>query len=65
MPPKKNALSTVVDDLVRASLGKSGSIIETDDLDKYVADLILKEAEEKRKKYNSIGVRAYQPDTGL
>ncbi|KAI9483401.1 MAG: hypothetical protein EXX96DRAFT_558074 [Benjaminiella poitrasii] len=62
MPPKKtNAISNVVNDLMRAAAGASAKDIADEDIDKYVADLILKEAEEKRKKYNEIGVQAYQP----
>ncbi|KAI7908143.1 uncharacterized protein BX663DRAFT_493119 [Cokeromyces recurvatus] len=62
MPPKKsNAIVDVVSDLMRAAAGSGAKDIADEDIDKYVADLILKEAEEKRKKYNEIGVQAYQP----
>ncbi|GAN00755.1 conserved hypothetical protein [Mucor ambiguus] len=64
MPPKKtNAVNSVVSDLIRAAAGASARNVSDEDVDKYVADLILKEAEEKRKKYNQVGVKAYQPDT--
>ncbi|KAI8380756.1 hypothetical protein BD560DRAFT_387028 [Blakeslea trispora] len=63
MPPKKaNAIHNVVTDLIRAAAGASAKDVADEDVDKYVADLILKEAEEKRKKYNAVGVRAYQPE---
>lgn len=64
MPPKKtNAVNSVVSDLIRAAAGASARNVSDQDVDKYVADLILKEAEEKRKKYNQVGVKAYQPNT--
>lgn len=64
MPPKKtNAVNSVVSDLIRAAAGAGARNVSDEDVDKYVADLILKEAEEKRKKYNQVGVKAYQPDT--
>ncbi|CAO0791270.1 unnamed protein product [Mucor circinelloides] len=64
MPPKKtNAVNSVVSDLIRAAAGASARNVSDEDVDKYVADLILKEAEEKRKKYNQVGVKAYQPNT--
>ena len=61
---KKSAVSNVVNDLIRAAVGGDTTNIANDDIDKYVADLILKEAEAKRKKYDNEGVRAYQPDFG-
>src|SRR3954447_23840719 len=57
----KSALDAVVNQLVRASVGGVPSTIPDDDLDKYVADLILKEAAVKNKQYNKEGVRAYLP----
>lgn len=62
---KSSAVSNVVNDLIRSSLGSEAQNIGDQDLDKYIADLILKEAEAKRKKYDTIGVRAYLPNTGL
>ncbi|CEP18486.1 hypothetical protein [Parasitella parasitica] len=59
MPPKNN----VVNDLIRAAAGASARDVSDDDVDKYVADLILKEAEEKRKKYDLVGVQAYKSNT--
>lgn len=58
----KNALSNVVSDLIRAAAGSSARNVSDADVDKYVADLILKEAQEKRKKYDVLGVKAYQPN---
>lgn len=63
--PATSALNSVINDLVRAAAGGNASNVADEDLDKYVAELILKEAEAKRKKYNDVGVRAYLPDTGL
>ncbi|KAI8642011.1 hypothetical protein BD408DRAFT_344977 [Parasitella parasitica] len=59
MPPK----NSVVNDLIRAAAGASARNVSDEDVDKYVADLILKEAEEKRKKYDQVGVQAYKPNT--
>ncbi|KAI7872455.1 hypothetical protein BDF14DRAFT_507060 [Spinellus fusiger] len=59
-----SALSSVVSDLIRAAAGSDAQTVADEDLDHYVANLILKEAEAKRKQYNRVGVRAYQPDTG-
>ncbi|RUS24604.1 hypothetical protein BC938DRAFT_473332 [Jimgerdemannia flammicorona] len=60
----KSALDTIVNGLVRAAVGGNTASVPDADLDKYVADLILKEAAAKNKNYNKIGVRAYLPDTG-
>ncbi|GBC07155.1 hypothetical protein RclHR1_00730004 [Rhizophagus clarus] len=60
----KSALDVAVNQLVRASVGGVPSTISDESLDKYVADLILKEAAAKNKQYNKEGVRAYLPNTG-
>ncbi|KAG8899134.1 hypothetical protein FRC01_010647, partial [Tulasnella sp. 417] len=59
-----SSLSSVVSNLVRAQLGASVSSQVTDeDLDKHVADLILREAKQKEEKsFGKEGVRAYYPD---
>ncbi len=62
--PKPSAIDSVVNNLVRAALGNQAATVVDADLDKYVADLILKEAAEKRSKYDRVGMRAYLPDTG-
>ncbi|KAL0095504.1 hypothetical protein J3Q64DRAFT_1693709 [Phycomyces blakesleeanus] len=62
---KSSAISSVVNDLIRAAAGGDAKSVADEDLDRYVADVILKEAEAKRKQYNQVGIRAYQPDTGL
>lgn len=54
----KSALDVVVNQLVRASPS-----IRDNDLDKYVADLILKEATAKNKLYNKEGIKAFLPRT--
>ncbi|KAI7894843.1 uncharacterized protein EV154DRAFT_58988 [Mucor mucedo] len=56
-----NAVNNVVANLIRAAAGSSAKSVSDQDVDKFVADLILKEAEEKRKKYNQVGVQAYKP----
>ncbi|CAG8600474.1 720_t:CDS:2 [Ambispora gerdemannii] len=61
----KSALDVVVNQLVRASLGGVPSSLPDEDLDKYVADLILKEAAAKNKLFNKEGIRAYLPNTGV
>lgn len=58
----KSTLSSVVSNLVRASMGSSVSgTVADDDLDKHVAELILKEAKQKAEKYAQQGIRAYLP----
>lgn len=52
-----STLSSVVSNVVRVS---QSSTIE-DDLDRHVAELILKEAKQKLQKYNTDGIRAYLP----
>lgn len=37
------------------------STVKDDDLDRHVADLILKEAKQKAEKYAQHGIRAYLP----
>lgn len=58
----KSTLSSVVSTLVRASMGTSVShTVPDEDLDKHVADIILKEAKQKAENYNTLGIRAYLP----
>ncbi|KAG8742533.1 hypothetical protein FRC10_001300 [Ceratobasidium sp. 414] len=60
------SLNNVVNSLVRASMGASVAPTVTDeDLDRHVAELILKEAKAKAEKYATDGIRAYLPHTGL
>ncbi|KAG8715940.1 hypothetical protein FRC11_012559 [Ceratobasidium sp. 423] len=60
-----SSLNNVVNSLVRASMGASVSSTVTDeDLDRHVAELILKEAKTKAEKYAKEGIRAYLPQTG-
>lgn len=57
-------LSSVVSNLVRAQMGTSISSTVTDeDLDRHIADLILKEAKQKAEKYGKEGVKAYLPQS--
>ncbi|TFY50213.1 hypothetical protein EVG20_g11653 [Dentipellis fragilis] len=60
-----SSLSSVVSDLVRAQMGASvpGSITN-DDLDRHVAELILKEAKQKAERYGKEGVKAFLPQAG-
>ncbi|KAH8997183.1 hypothetical protein EDB86DRAFT_933769 [Lactarius hatsudake] len=56
------SLSSVVSSLVRAQMGVSVPTTVTDeDLDRHVADLILKEAKKKAEQYDKQGIRAYLP----
>lgn len=58
----KSTLSSVVSTLVRASVGTSvSSTVPDEDLDKHVADLILKEAKQKAENYSKLGIKAYLP----
>ncbi|RDB28365.1 hypothetical protein Hypma_016113 [Hypsizygus marmoreus] len=60
-----SSLSSVVSDLVRASMGSSVSGMVTDeDLDRHVAELILKEAKKKAERYGQHGIRAFLPSGG-
>lgn len=57
-----SSLSSVVSNLVRASLGAAvSSNVKDEDLDRHIADLILKEAKQKAERYGSEGVGAYLP----
>ena len=62
----KSSLSSVVSKLVRASMGTAVSSTVTDeDLDRHVAELILKEAKQKAERYGQHGIRAYLKDGGM
>ena len=55
-----SSLSSVVSDLVRASMGASVSNTVSDaDLDRHIAELILREAKKKAERYGQQGIRAY------
>ncbi|KAG9313903.1 hypothetical protein JVU11DRAFT_4675 [Chiua virens] len=59
----KSTLSSVVSSLVRASMGTSVSTtVPDEDLDKHVAELILKEAKQKAENYTKLGIKAYLPE---
>lgn len=54
------SLSSVVSSLVRAQMGSSvNSTVTDEDLDRHIADLIVKEAKAKAERYKTDGVRAY------
>ncbi|KAF8963885.1 hypothetical protein BDZ97DRAFT_1818345 [Flammula alnicola] len=55
-----SSLSSVVSNLVRASMGASvpGTVTD-DDLDRHVAELIVREAKKKAERYGQQGIRAY------
>ena len=56
----KSTMSSVVSNLVRAQMGASVEpTITDDDLDRHVAELILKEAKQKAERYGKDGIRAY------
>jgi hypothetical protein len=58
------SLSSVVSGLVRAQMGASVSSTVTDeDLDRHVAELILKEAKKKAEQYGKQGISAYLPQS--
>jgi hypothetical protein len=41
------------------------STVTDEDLDRHVAQLILKEAKQKAEQYGKLGIRAYLPNAGL
>ena len=58
----KSSLSSVVSNLVRASMGSSvAESVADEDLDRHVAELILKEAKQKAERYGTEGYKAYLP----
>ena len=66
MPPTSTpaTLSSVVSNLVRAQMGTSvSSTVTDDDLDRHIAEMILKEAKQKAEKYGTEGVKAYLPQS--
>ncbi|KAH9486458.1 hypothetical protein JR316_0000523 [Psilocybe cubensis] len=55
-----SSLSSVVSSLVRASMGTSvPATVTDDDLDRHVAELIVREAKKKAERYGQQGIRAY------
>jgi hypothetical protein len=61
-----SSLNTVVSSLIRASMGASVSpTVVDEELDRHVAELILKEAKSKAEKYAKEGIRAYLPQSEL
>ncbi|KAK0481432.1 hypothetical protein IW261DRAFT_1550588 [Armillaria novae-zelandiae] len=55
-----SSLSSVVSNLVRASMGTSVSSTVTDeDLDRHVAELLIKDAKKRAERYGQQGIRAY------
>ena len=55
-----SSLSSVVSDLVRAQMGTSVPTSVTDEeLDRHVAELIVREAKKKAELYMQSGIRAY------
>ncbi|PPQ86960.1 hypothetical protein CVT25_009782 [Psilocybe cyanescens] len=55
-----SSLSSVVSNLVRASMGTSvPATVTDDDLDRHVAELIVREAKKKAERYGQQGIRAY------
>lgn len=58
-----SSLSTVVSSLTRAQWGVESSSQATEaDLDRAVAELIVKEAKKKAERYKETGVRAFLRD---
>lgn len=57
-----SSLSSVVSGLVRAQMGSSvPNNVQEDEVDRYVQELILKEAKQKAERYGSLGIQAYLP----
>ena len=57
-----STLSSVVTNLVRASMGTSvDDSVSDDDLNRHVRELLLKEAKQKLDKYSKEGIQAYLP----
>ncbi|KAF9207952.1 hypothetical protein BGZ49_010148 [Haplosporangium sp. Z 27] len=54
-----NTLNSIVSNLVRAAIGGNHQDVPDNDLDKYVADMIMKSAIKTGKQYQSIGLQAY------
>lgn len=63
MSASTSGLSSVVSKLTRASFGASvSSDVKDSDLDRYVADLIMREAKSSEERYKGKeGIRAYLP----
>ena len=60
-----SSLSTVVSNLVRSSMGSGVSSTVTDeDLDRHVAELLLREAKQKAERYGKDGIKAYLNNGG-
>ncbi|KAI9235757.1 MAG: hypothetical protein BYD32DRAFT_356417, partial [Podila humilis] len=57
----RGTLSTIVSDLVRAAIGGDHQNVSDQDLDKYVADMIMKQASDTQSKYKAIGLDAFKP----
>ncbi|KAG0267358.1 hypothetical protein BG011_006775 [Mortierella polycephala] len=57
-----NTLSSIVSNLVRAAIGGNHQDVPDQDLDKYVADMIMKSANTADKKYKAVGLDAYTGD---
>ncbi|TPX67343.1 hypothetical protein SpCBS45565_g03856 [Spizellomyces sp. 'palustris'] len=62
-PP--SALNSVVSKLMRAAVGGVPNDIPDDDLDRYIADTILREAAVANKRYNEIGISAFLAKNSL
>jgi len=57
-------LSSIVSSLVRAAIGGKHHDVPDEDLDKYVADMILKSADTTHQKYKTLGLEAYYAPDG-
>lgn len=51
--PNHSSLSSIVSHLVRSQLGATASEVKDDELDRHVAEMLLKEAKEKEKAWGS------------
>ncbi|KAF9573333.1 hypothetical protein EC968_008787 [Mortierella alpina] len=58
-PQTTNTLSSIVSNLVRAAIGGNHEHVPDQDLDKYVADMIMKSANHAHEDYKTKGLDAY------
>ncbi|KAF9276430.1 hypothetical protein BGZ68_010014 [Mortierella alpina] len=58
-PQSTSTLSSIVSNLVRAAIGGDHEHVPDQDLDKYVADMIMKSANNAHENYKTKGLNAY------
>ncbi|EGU11202.1 hypothetical protein RTG_03009 [Rhodotorula toruloides ATCC 204091] len=61
--PNYGSLTDIVSSLTRAQVGSAAASVADDELDKHIAEMLLKEAKQKDKMWGERGTRAYfDPD---